>query len=246
MVNINNNFSFKEALSFNFKTAKKANTVVGLYAGPSVSRNSEKILKYIKDNNSIVIGSNYNFESIGIKSNYTYIANDFKLVEQDGKLTNDIVIPGRLFSGEHPPKESRKILRKYMKRGLNIFMVGEIGDKTTYSVNKGILKMNEDGSLPYSRLSSAGHGCMLLSMVCRPKRILFVGLDGPTDKTCAEKIMFDGRIQKYGKPQKNANFQQHFTDVILPTIQSRGIQIATFEDVGMYGLNKNEFKIKVI
>lgn len=233
-------------LPFNYASATHRKSVVVLYAGPSTKNNSDRINEYIQINDSVVIGANYSYESIGIKSDYTYVANDFKLVENCESIKNDIIIPAKIFIGEINPKHSRKILRRHISKGYNVFINGKEKDKTTYSLKSGVIEMKKDGSLPYSRLSSAGHGCMFLSMVIRPEKVLFVGLDGPTDITCEKKIMFNGKTQKYGKPQKNENFKQHFVNVVLPSLFSKGILIETFSDVVMYGLDKEKLKIGVI
>lgn len=235
-----------ELKTFNYDNAMQSDSAVVLYAGPSVSKNCDRINKYIKENNSIVIGSNYNYENIGLISRYTYMANDFKLIENITKINNDVIVPGRIFSGEIDPKITRKFIRRHISSGFSVYMTGKPKDKTTYSIKSGSIEVERDGCLPYGRLSSAGHGCMFLSLVLRPKKVLFIGLDGPTDATCEKKIMFDGKVQNYGKPQKNENFKRHFVDVVLPSLFSRNIVIETFDDVAMYGLDKKSLNIGVI
>lgn len=231
---------------YNYSTAKKTNSVVVLFAGPSTMQNKERIIDYVKNNNSVVIGSNYSYESIGIKSDYTYVANDFKLDENEKHINNDIIVPGRIFSGEIDPKKSRKTLRRHIDRGFNVFMAGGKEFSTTYKIKSGAIEIKPDGFLPYGRFSSAGHGAMLMSIVCRPKKMLIVGLDGPSDSSCKEKIMFTGKKVPYNKPQKNENFKNHFTNVILPSMRKFGISIETYSNVIIYGLDKSDLGIKII
>ena len=226
-----------------YSRIREAKAVVVLCGGPSVTNNADRINKYVKKNKAIVFGSNYSFESIGIKSDYTYIANDFKLHENIKKISNEVIIPAKIYAGEFPPDDTRRLIKEHQYK---VYQAGQRKDPTTYTIKRGLVKILPDGKIPYSRLSSAGHGCMLVSLLCKPKRMLLVGLDGPTDNTFKEKIMFDGRVQKYGKPQKHENFKNHFINVIVPTIQHHGVQIETFQDVGIYRLNKKKLGIKVI
>jgi len=221
----------------------QSKAVVVLCGGPSVTNNADRINEYVRKYNAVVFGSNYSFDCVGIKSNYTYIANDFKLHENIKKINNEVIIPAKVFSGEFPPEDTRKLIREHRYK---VLQAGVKANPTTYTIKKGIVKILPDGQIPYSRLSSAGHGCMLVSLLCKPQRMLLVGLDGPKDKTFATKIMFDGTEVKYGKPQKHMNFQNHFVNVIVPTVQFHKVQIETFEDVGLYGLNKKKLGIKVI
>ncbi len=229
-----------------YKSIKKSDAVVVLCGGPSVTNNATRIKEYVKNNNAILFGSNYSFETIGIKSDYTYVANDFKLHENIAKINNDIIIPAKLFNGEFPPEDTKKLIRKHVERGYKVFQAGDIKNPTTYTIKKGVVKILPNGEIPYSRLSSAGHGCMVVSLLCKPKRLLLVGLDGPKDSTFNTKIMFDGKEVKYAKPQKHENFRQHFINVILPTMRHYGVQVETFSDVRIYDMDKREMQIKVI
>jgi len=226
-----------------YSRIKQSEAVIVLCGGPSVTNNADRINEYVRKYNAVVFGSNYSFDCIGIKSDYTYIANDFKLHENIKKINNEVIIPAKVFSGEFPPEDTRKLLKAHPYK---IYQAGIKANPTTYTIKKGIVKILSDGQIQYSRLSSAGHGCMLVSLLCRPQRMLLVGLDGPTDNTFKEKIMFDGRVQKYGKPQKHENFKNHFVNVIVPTVQHHVVQIETFEDVGIYQLDKNKLGINII
>ena len=231
--------------TYNFASAKQSKSVIVLFAGPSTAANASKIIEYAKKEGSIIIGSNYSYKALGIKSDYTYVANDFKLAENEKLIKNDIIVPGKIFSGEKTPEETAKHLSNHIKRGYHVFMAGGRKFPTTYTVRDYVV-MRKDGFLPYSRFSSAGHGSMIMGAVCRPKKMLIVGLDGPTDASCKEKIMFDGRIQAYNKPQKNENFKNHFIHVVLPSMKRFRIKLETFKDVNMYGLNKPELGFKIL
>ena len=231
---------------WNYKSVRQSNSVVVLCAGPSVKANGKKILSYIESNNSVVFAANYNYGSIGLSADFTYVANDFKLGENEAKIVSPIIVPAKIFSGKINSKIAKNALKSHQERGLLIYMSGSRKDPTTYKFTKGPLKVNKDGSLSYSRLSSAGHGCMLLSLVCRPKRLLLVGMDGPVDSQCKEKLMFDGKRVKYKKPRKNENFKNHFIDVILPTLVHYGVVVETYNDVGIYGLNKKKLGLRVL
>jgi len=231
--------------TYKFATVKQSKSVIVLFAGPSTAENASKIIEYARKNDSIIIGSNYNYETLGIKSDYTYVANDFKLAENAKLIKNSIIVPGKIFSGEKTPQETEKHLLNHMKRGYSVFMAGGRKYPTTYTV-RDFVKMDKDGFLPYSRFSSAGHGSMIMGAVCRPNKMLVVGLDGPTDASCKEKIMFDGRVQPYNKPQKNENFKNHFIKVILPSMKRFKIQLETFNNIKIYGLNKTKLGFKIL
>jgi len=230
---------------YKFATVKQSNSVIVSFAGPSTAKNASRIIEYARKEQSVIIGSNYNYETLGIKSDYTYVANDFKLADNEKLINNDIIVPGKIFSGEKTPDETSKRLLNHIKRGFNVFMAGGRKYPTTYTV-RDFVNMEKDGFLPYSRFSSAGHGSMVMGAVCRPKKMLIVGLDGPTDASCKEKIMFDGRVQPYNKPQKNENFKNHFIKVILPSMKRFGIRLETFSNVGIYGLDKNKLGFSVL
>jgi hypothetical protein len=58
--------------------------------------------------------------------------------------------------------------------------------------------------------------------------------------------MFDGKVVDYNRPQKNENFKQHFLNVVMPTLNKNNIVLETFDDGGIYQLDKTKIGIKII
>lgn len=229
---------------FNYKTAPKTDSVVVLGAGRSLSKNAEQVKSYIKQNKSIVFASNYNFKnSLGIKSNYTYITDLAKFKSEIFSINSDLILPYELLN-ILDFQFSNKVKNVWENKRLNIFKVGCESKKHVYE-NNGILTMDDNGSFPYWSFGISGLGAMLFSSLCRPSSILIVGLDDPKPNK-NYKIMYNGDKVGYDKPDKIVKVINYFEKTLVPTIYNMGIKIETFSDVGLFGLNKSKLKIKVI
>ena len=231
-------------------------SVVILCAGPSLNVYANKIVDYIKNNKSLVIAANYNFEDKGIKSDYTYITDQEKLIENIDKINSHLVLPIKMKT-DCDDKKIEKYLRPYggkMKNFVSkrfncdkykVFHVGVRGGTTVYS-ETGKLKIGKSGVFPYRRLGSAGQGAIMIALLARPKNMLIVGLDGPKkeDGRCS-KMLYDGRSIKYDK-DKFIRITDYIRDILLPSVISMGVTIETFKDVAFYGIDKEKAGVKII
>jgi hypothetical protein len=231
---------------WNYSNAPQSDAVVVLFAGPSVKQNSEKILAWIDKYNAKVFCSNYNYSSVGIRGDFTYIANDFKLKDVAPSIECSIIVPVNIDRGELPSGKAEKILKKCKKRGIKVYLAGTKKHSSTYKIPEGYAKIDKEGRYLHSRLSSAGHGSMLVSLMCKPNRMLIVGCDGPGGKNAAYKKFFDGSKRAYNRPHKHKRFTKHFINVILPTAKKYCSRIETFKNVPLYELDKKKYGITVV
>ncbi len=222
---------------FNYSVAPPSDSVVVLAGGPSTSRNREQIKDYISKHNSVVFAANYNY---GIHANYTYFTDMRKLAEQKNAISTDVIL--RVHGFLSAPKKIRALI-PIIEQKFNVYFAGS-KDKSPSVYRSNRVEIMPDGSFPYYTLGAAGFGCILLGLMCRPKRILFTGIDGPivgTDK----KEMFDGSIA-ISDIHKDPKIIRFFTNSLFPTLKDMNICVETYEDVYFYGLDKSQFGINVI
>ena len=249
-------------LKFNFGTMKQKDSVVVLCGGPSTTTNAGRLKSYIKKNSSVVLSANYNFyKTIGIKSDYTYITDQLKLFENISLLDSDLIIPIKMkTSMKNAPKVNRALtrhrgdIRLYIQRRkpfrISSYMIGDKQKVSVYKEKRKQILMKGNGEFPYRRLGSAGQGCILLSLVFRPKKILIVGLDGSTPGDISKKKMFDGSTVKYASEEKHASVIEFLEVMLFPSMlrlgAKYGTRIETYNSVGFYGLNKKKLGVNVI
>lgn len=239
-----------------FSNMKKADSVVIVCAGPSLSTYKKEVVNYIKENHSLVISANYNHAAFGIKSDYTYITDQNKLIENISLIESNLVIPAKMKTDYNLDKIKKVMNRykgvkffishKFFNKPYSVYKIGGAEHNTVYSDSLPI-KMNKNGEFRYRRLGSAGQGSVLLSVLCRPKKILIVGLDGPLNIRDKEisKELYDGSKIAYDKDKfyRIANFIE---SKMIPFIASRNIVIETFNDVNFYGIDKSKMGIKIL
>jgi len=231
-------------------------SVVILCAGPSLNIYATNVIDYIKNNKSLVIAANYNFEDRGIKSDYTYITDQEKLIENLEKIKSHLVMPIKMktdsdknkiekFLRSYGGKMKNYIAKKFDCDKYKVFHVGVRDGNTVYS-ETGKLKIGKSGVFPYRRLGSAGQGAIMIALLARPKKMLIVGLDGPKQEegTCS-KMLYDGRFIKYDK-DKFVRITDYIRDILLPSVISMGVTIETFKDVAFYGIDKEKAGVKII
>ena len=235
---------------------RKSDSVVILCAGPSLFSNKEKIVNYIKKNGSIVFSANYNYEEFGIKSDYTYITDQYKLIENLSKINSDLIVPVCMKTDcdKHTLKRHLKdhggIVKNLLREKFDFskYKLYRVGKKNKISVygEMGTLRMLSNGEFPYSRLGSAGQGSIMSSLVYRPKRMLIVGLDGAgkNGKSFSKKL-YNGEVVKYDR-DKSVRITQYIEKKLIPFIKSRGVTIETFDDVLFNGIDKKRFGIEII
>lgn len=225
---------------FNHSIAPKSEYVVVIAGGPSTGQTINKISEYISKYNPIVFSANYNY---GIKANYTCFFDMRKFEEQSENVCNDIILRNNVY------RQCRKQLSskiEIIKTKYNIFLIGSCeGTKSVY--REEFIKIDEFGNFPYSTLGATGFGSILAALMCKPKYILFTGLDGPIVGTKKRK-MWDGSIISHKETdiKKDPKIIRYFQNCLFKSLYSMGIAVQTFNEVCLYGLNKKELHIEVI
>ena len=265
-----------KCLDFDYANIEQKDSVVVLGAGPSLAKNADKIRDYVRDNGSVIIGANHNFESIGICSDYTLISDNYVLAKTDfSSLNSHVVMPVKTVGRMSTRKDAvlRKTgfsyedtiakLRKHSKR-FNTYQVGTPGTKGVFATHwklhwkeaylSGMYdkdKSNKhlkikDGRLLYKYFGIAGIATFLVSVVFRPKKILVVGIDG-VEEGVYQKEMFDGTVKRFKKSVlKRAKDTCVMERLIIPSMHRMGIGIETYEDVRLHGLDKKKLGLSII
>ena len=215
-------------LIFDYSTAKQSDSIVVLAGGESTGINKDRIVSYIRENNSLVFSANYDY---GIKSDYTYFGDYVKFLEQIGNIKNGEII----ISNRFPKKASRG--------GLKFYTIKAYGEHGIYRSSR--VQIGEDGSFPYCIIGTSGMACIVLACLCRPKKMLLVGFDGSVSDASVKK-KFDGSVVKYGKPEKRAKEIKYLTNSLAPSLCERGIIVETFGNVLFYGIPKNNLGFRII
>lgn len=223
--------------TFDYSVAPLAESAVVLAAGPSAKDNQEKLRQYISKNNSVVFAANYNYASLGVKSDYTFITDHRKFVELASTIdpASDIILRCNSY------KLNKSIMHPLIQKMPHKFYF--VGNNTQMSVYKSArVKVSSDGSYPYYTLGSAGFGCVLLAALCRPKKILIVGIDGPIEDGGTEKVKFDGSVAD-SNPKKEPKIFSYFQRSLFPTLYDWGIRVESFKSVRFYSLDRNKLHI---
>ena len=226
---------------FCYARCTKAKSVIALAAGPSTGRHLKDIAEYAKKNKSLIFAANYNYP--GIYSHYTYFTDIHRMKRSARSINSKVLIVSAFLAGQLT-RGANKLKYRRLYEGKKIFLAGKTGGKPKYYYQRN-LNMSSEGIFPYTSLGTAGISAITISLLAKPKKLLIVGLDG-SDGNGKYKIMFNGRREKYGKPEKERRKKKYLEKCLLPTFLEKGIQIETFEDVRMLGIDKDRFGIKRI
>jgi len=247
-------------IPLDYSSVPQSDSVVILCGGPSIQSYAKKVRKYIRDNNSITISANYDYSFLNIYTNYTYITDTYKLLEILGSLKTTLIIPAepktdrlykQIVSFKMRLHKGRvgSLIKATFKGPEKVLVAGTKDVSETVYSSKGAphdIKINEDGTFPYRRFGSAGQGATILSLVFRPKKILIVGLDGPSASDITHKYMYDGTLVKYGDKSKFRSAKRYIQNVLIPSVLSKGVEIETFQHVRFYGISRHKMGIKVL
>lgn len=226
---------------FNYKIAPPCGTVIIIGGGPSSATNAENIKEYIKTHKCTIFASNYNFlEALGVKSDYTYITDPKKLRENVFSINSHLIIPYYLRT-TIKVEFIAKVIKKLSEKNKKVYFVGGNTKHHVYECVGG-LKINHDGNLPYYSLGISGFGTMIVSTMCRPKKMVIVGIDDPKPDN-KYKMTFEGKKVVYDKPEKAIKVRNYFSRVLIPTIIKMGITIESFKDVELLGFDRKKLGI---
>lgn len=220
----------------NFKTVKQKDQVIVIGGGPSVTSNMNGIRKFIHKFDPIVITANYNFG--GIKSHYTYCTDIDIYRAQARYIRSDFMVVPAWFAYKY-----RKIMKKNMR--FKFMVIGIENGLNIYHLirNRGPIQIDKRGNFPYFYFGTAGYGALTIASLFNPKLLLMVGFNGPTEDM-TQKQRFDGKFVEYHRsPHKTNNRKKYLHGILLPWLKSRNIQIMSFKDDRIWGLNKEKFGI---
>ncbi len=216
-------------IRFDYSIAPQAESVIIVAGGWSVHDNIQRIKEYQSKHNSTVFAANYNHK---FPIHYTYFADPDKLIEQIRNIKSEIIVPPRL-------KSRMRVLRK-----TNYFVIKLQPSSPSIYVSSRV-QIEDDGTFPYCLIGTAGLASIVVSMLCRPKRMLLVGFDGSTPDA-RYKRMFNGSKVAYNKPAKRVKEISYLTNSLMPALHERGITVDTFENVLFYGIPKAKLGINVV
>ena len=246
---------FDRFSKFSYKHVHQSDSVVIVGGGPSTGIYAEEVKQYIKDNDSTVLAANYSYEGLGIESDYTFTIDRRKIVQNIEHLNSHLIVSAKFWEKTNTDKKKKfsklrepinDAFYRHVERGYKVYKVGRPkGPHLFLSKKVSFLEIDKNGKFPYSTIGISGTSLIPASLVCRPKKMLIVGIDGPVGggKT---KLMFDGREVNYGKDVKCEKIKQSLLNIVLPGVLDRKITMETFKDVGIYGFNKKKVGIKVI
>lgn len=227
---------------FNYKTVTPSKSVVVLAAGPSTGSNIDAIREYIKENDSVVIAANYQYGDI--VADYTYFTDFNKLSEKISSVHGDIILRSTISESKHKySKATVKEFKRLKREGVTVFKIGKVKHNSIYTEKT--IRISKEGEFPYSTIGVAGIGSILLSLVFKPEKVLFVGIDGPVIGE-KKKEYYDGTIVDYDRESKTRKIINFFKLCMLPHFKNNSITLETFEDCYFYNINKKKNNVKVI
>ena len=224
---------------FMYDRAPQTDTVVVVAGGPSMKLYSSRVKKFIKKNKSVVFAANYNFEKFGIHSDYTYITDVAKFKENIKSINSELILTNDLINNYGV----RDGLIDHVER-FPVYRAGCEGKKHVYEEREK-LRVSKKGNILHSEIGICGLGALLLATMCRPKKILVVGLDDPKDPDCYSKKNYLGEKTIYNKRKKAIKVIRYFSTILLPYLKASGIELLTYENVGLHGVDKHSDKYDI-
>lgn len=229
---------------FSYKNAKQRDSVVVVAGGPSSSSNRDFLIKYIENNNSIVYSANYNH----FETHYTYIGDSRRFVKLIDTITSPrLIVSNWLFSRtrfalpNNSEKNASRIWRHCLKKH-KVYQMGRGNKRDNLKIKK--WKSLRGGKLDFTP-SPSGFATLILSTMSKPKKILIAGLDGPVKDKDGRyfKTNFKGYTKRY-RSARHFKMRQRILDTLaMPFIKRRGIQVETFKDSPLWGIDKQKFDI---
>ena len=218
-----------------YENAPKTDVVVVLGGGPSLTKeNLKKINDLVKDTPSKVFSANYYHPDF--PPDYVVFSDRHLYSSQISKTpTQNIIVGWEVFFLIH--EEEKKNHNFYVANDIsNLSIVKE----SVYNAEQMILP--PDGTMRYRSLGTAGFAAILLASICRPKRMILCGFDGPVGTRY--KYNFRGEKIIYCTDEKNVLSKvKYFNTVLVPFLIARGIQVICPEEDAFWGVKKEAMGI---
>ena len=225
---------------FKYKWCEQSDKVVVVGAGASTKKNADLINKYIRDNDSMVFGTNYLYPCLD-RMDYTYFGDWHRFKDRVVQINNTLLISVSIVDRFTPG------LWELLCRNRECYEVFTRG-KRHGNLSK-IWKINKNGTFPHGKFSPSGFAIAAIAAMCRPKEMVLVGLDGPIVKNkqaLLVKRRFDGAIKKYGTKKKYRIRQKFLSRLVIPFLHNRGIKLYSPVSCSMWNINKRKHQIHTL
>jgi hypothetical protein len=213
----------------NFSNVPQTNLVI-LGAGPSINTSLDRIRRFQKQYNSIIVAAS---RHMPLDADYTLFVDDIRYAVAIDQIQSPKIIVGSWFNISN--KELKK--RKYMLLPAPQYPV-------VYNTNT--IQMNSNNRFEHG-LGNSGMACILVSPYFRPDKILIAGFDGPSDDL-THQIKFDGSRGKYSKNKqkrlKDMKIPFMKSDKIWKYLSSYNIEVFSIKEDRLWGLDKDKNNVK--
>lgn len=230
----------QQSARFDYETAPQVDSVVLVAAGPSTANYHGQIIEYVKANKSIVFAANYNYGDI--KSNFTYYSDHRKFIEQFKNIDPE----SKIILREWSYRTSKKAIDRLLN-GRFFYRAGTFKPlNSIYRSNN--INIGHDGSLNYTTIGCSGLALLTISLLCRPKKMLISGIDGPLNGDLGNefKKTYSGSIVKADHIKKTKKIINFLENIAMPNLTKRGIRVESFSGLGFYNLDKKKIGMEVI
>lgn len=210
---------------------EQCDNVVVLGAGPSLNKYIREIKKFVAENKCVVIGCNYNYP---IYSDYTMFIGGSIYADRfrDIRSPNIIVTPKVIIKKSHFVETDS---------GHSYYLMQTDADQNDRYWDQPTISVTDSGVF-HHWLQNCGFTALLASHFFKPKKVIGVGLDGPTksgDKMVLEHFNNITRDARgfHAKP-KIINRKHEFLNKIFDFLRERNITVVTFDGDSLWNLRK--------
>ena len=234
----------------NYKTAPQAGRVLVVCGGLSTTEYADAAIAWLRNGAkrrpSISISTNYNFESIGIISDYTYLTDPRKFLENIDSVNSNLILPASLLSGKGEDSIVQEKIIDTIDRieslGKRVFRLGSFRHPKLKKFNEQI-RLSPNGEYKYRNFGPAGFGALLSALLMKPAEVLVIGLDGYSGK--AVKQMFTGDVVPFKKKDECKNIKLYLNQV-FKLYRQKKVLLSTYAGVGLYGMPKRKCGFNVL
>lgn len=225
---------------FKYKKCKQSDTVVVVGAGGSTADNADLLNRYIRDNDSVVFGANYHYPCLN-RMDYTYFGDWRRFRDRALGINSSLIVSSTIVDRFKPG------LWKYLREQQECF---EVFTRNRRHGNEAMAwRINDNGTFPQGKLSPSGFAITAMASLCRPKKMVLVGLDGPIVNKRRKTLVkgrFDGAVKDYGTYQKYKDRQRLLVKMVLPFLRQRGIEIYCPKSCPLWNINKTKQRIHTL
>lgn len=221
---------------FKYSNILQSEHVMIVGGGLSVTKSLSIIGRYIREYNPIIFTANYSYPQF--VSHYVYFGDWLRFLEHISTVTSKNII----FSSTIIDR-FKKSLWIDLKNKFNCYEVYERGKKHCNKISK--WEINEDGTFPMSKIGPSGFALFVLSLICRPKTMFVVGVDGPivSNKRVLLKYSFNGKLSEYGTVSKYNIRKKTLEKSVLPLVLSKGVKILCSSHCPLWNIKKKRYGI---